>query len=405
MELSESTGLMNMIIIRGGIEMFEFNGWNVDLDGDGIADTAAADLDGCGIADTVTADIDGDGFADTFGIDSNGDGVIDTWHTELDTDNDGWIDMLIDGQDYDQDGVVESQTIYHDYDENGLYEEVIKWNDADGDGVIDDFSYYQDTDADGSEDVVINEQYLDQDGDGEIDTYVISADENGGRTFEAVEVYNIDEEGGKITVAPLAVENINSASGLYAEDLGRFEPETADMDAVLGNPGASMELWEYQGDTGRCALYSQKFVIEELTHQEIDIETLADIAQANGWFDESSGTPLLNMDKILDYFGIENEMSFHNDFSDLQRELEAGKKIIVSIDADEIWYGETNDLFTPGDGPNHAVEVIGIDYTDPAQPMVILNDSGNPNGCGATVPADVFIDAWEDGNCQMISCI
>ena len=334
--------------------MFDFSNWNFALDGEGGSDAFGSDTDG-------------DGIPDTFGTDSNGDGIVDTWHTELDTDGDGLIDTIIDGQDYDQDGTIDSQTIYHDYDQNGVYEEVIKAHDADGDGCIDDYTAYQDLDGNGNEDVIVREQYFDQDGDG--------------------------------------MENVNVASGLYADDLEHFDPLTADMDAVSGNPEEAMEKWEYQGDTGRCALYSQKFVIEELTHQEIDIEELANLAEENGWFSEDSGTPLLNMDKVLDHFEIDSEMSFHNDPSDLQRELESGKKIIVSIDADEIWYGEDNDLFTPGDGPNHAVEVIGIDHTDPDNPMVILNDSGNPDGCGEMVPLDTFMDAWEDGNCQMISCI
>lgn len=328
--------------------MFDFSNWNFDLDNN--------------ISDIFGLDTDGDGATDTFGTDSNGDGIIDTWHAELDTDHDGLIDTIIDGYDYDQDGIVESQTTYYDYDQDGRYEQVIKGNDADGDGYIDHFAAYQDLDGDGNEDVVIREQYQERNGNGMI-------------------------------------------SGVYADNLDNFDPAEADMSAVSGNPEQSMEQWEYQGDTGRCALYSQKFVIEELTHQDIDIEELADLAEENGWFSEDSGTPLLNMDKALDYFGIDSEMSFHNDFSSLQRELELGKKIIVSIDADEIWYGEEDDLFTPGDGPNHAVEVIGIDHTDADNPMVILNDSGNPNGCGELVPLDAFLDAWEDGNCQMISCI
>lgn len=385
--------------------MFDFNNWNFDLDGDGIPDTFGSDTDGDGIPDTFSSDTDGDGILDTFGADSNGDGFIDTWHTELDTDDDGRIDTIIDGQDYNQDGTIESQTIYHDYDQNGVYEEVIKVYDADGDGYIDSFTSYQDLDEDGNENVIVKEQYFDRDGDGKIDTFVVNTDADGDHTFEAVEVYNIDEETGEIDVSPILAENVNAASGLYADDLDNFDPSTADMDAVSGNPEESMERWEYQGDTGRCALYSQKFVIEELTNQDIDIEELADLAEKNGWFSEDEGTPLLNMDKVLDYYGIDHEMSFHNDLSDLQRELESGKKIIVSIDADEIWYGEENDLFTPGDGPNHAVEVIGIDYTNQDNPMVILNDSGNPDGCGEMIPADTFRDAWEDGNCQMISCI
>ena len=61
-------------------------------------------------------------------------------------------------------------------------------------------------------------------------------------------------------------------------------------------------------------------------------------------------------------------------------------------------------MFSPLSGANHAVEVIGIDYSDPEHPMVILNDSGPQNGCGEMVPLDQFLDAWQDGDNLMIEC-
>ena len=139
----------------------------------------------------------------------------------------------------------------------------------------------------------------------------------------------------------------------------------------------------------------------------VPAQELADLAEENGWFTEEGGTPVINMNKILDYYGVDNEMTFNNDIDDIRECLEAGGKVIVSIDADEIWYGEVDGegIYTPNDGVNHAVEVIGIDYSDPDEPMVILNDSGNPDGCGVMVPLDYFVDAWEDGNCQMIACM
>lgn len=377
----------------------------IDSNQDGIWDSAMLDTDSDGIIDTHLFDTDGDGVMDTSGIDSNGDGIIDTYYSELDLDHDGKIDTIIEGHDYNQDGTVESKTTYRDLDNDGKFEEVIKGYDSDGDGVIDDISTYYDFDGDGNEDLGIREQYFDRDGDGKIDTYVLNADTDGNHSFETLEVYDIDAETGVIELAQFPTDAMGNVSGVCVDDLKNFDPTKVDLNEVSGNPAQSMQEWEYQGNTGRCALYSQKFVIEELTHCDIDIEELADLAETNGWFSENSGTPLLNMDKVLDYYGIHSDMSFHNDFSDLQRELEAGKKVIVAIDADEIWYGENDDLFTPGDGPNHAVEVIGVDHSDPNNIMVILNDSGNPNGCGEMVPLDAFLDAWEDGNCQMISCM
>lgn len=51
---------------------------------------------------------------------------------------------------------------------------------------------------------------------------------------------------------------------------------------------------------------------------------------------------------------------------------------------------------------DHAVQVTGIDMSNPDQPMVILNDPGAANGGGAMVPVDAFVDAWEDSGCFMV---
>ena len=102
--------------------------------------------------------------------------------------------------------------------------------------------------------------------------------------------------------------------------------------------------------------------------------------------------------------GTINIADFLTHINDNEECLEEGGKVIVAIDADEIWHGEGGDLFSPNATANHAVEVIGIDYTNPEKPMVILNDSGSPNGRGEMVPLDDFLDAWKDSECQMIKC-
>lgn len=373
----------------------------LDTNGDGIADSALVDVNQDGLPDAVVMDVNQDGTWDTIGYDTNNDGFIDSFHTAIDTNGDGIVDTYIKSDDYNQDGVAESQVSYEDYDGDGQYDSVVKAYDADGDGKADIFKSYLNLE---SGQHTMQEEYLDTDGDGRIDTYIFKSDTDLDGVFDVVEVYDYQPQTGAIVLAPLDPEMYPKVTGCCVEDLGNFDPTQANADAVSGNPTESMKLWEFQGDTGRCALYSQKFVIEELTNQEVDIEELADLAEGNGWFDESSGTPLLNMDKVLQHYGINSDMSFHNNIEHLEDCLNAGGKIIVTVDADEIWYGENDSIFTPGDGPNHAVQVIGIDRTDADNPMVILNDSGTPDGCGEMVPMDIFLDAWEDGNCQMISC-
>lgn len=404
--------------------MLDYTDFNFDIDGDGILDSFAeeVDLDGDGIADALSIDIDGNGAADVlyqpidanedgildgeqYGIDTNADGIIDHYENYYDTDGSGAADTFVSTDDYNQDGIADDIKTSFDSDENGIIEQTTVEYDSDGDTITDTVENYLDYDQDSIIDESTTGQLVDSDVDGVFDTYINAVDADGDTVFESVEVYDYDAETGEIYLE--SIEEIDmpdeGENGMYYYDLDNYDPNSSDPDDVIGNPEVAMEGWEYQGDTERCAVYSQKFVIEELTGQELDIEELADLAEENGWFTEENGTPFLNMDKILDHYGIDNEMSFHNDYDDLANALANGEKVIVAIDADEIWSGENDNIFTPNDGANHAVEVIGIDNSDPDNPMVILNDSGNPDGCGEMVPLDTFMDAWDDSANQMIT--
>lgn len=241
---------------------------------------------------------------------------------------------------------------------------------------------------------------VDIDGDGNPDLIVEHFDTDGDGYHDSTMTYHIDEDG-------LHYEALDGEGYTYAmnlEDIETFDPAYSDDASVVGHPADAMSHWEDQGATQRCGLYSQKFIIEELTGQEIDIDKMADIASEHGWFSETNGTNPGDLNKMLDFCGIPNEMTWNNDLEDLHRVLANGGRAIVAIDADEIWHGEEDGVFSPLDSANHAVEVAGIDYSDPDNPMVILNDSGNPeSGCGEMVPADKFMDAWADSKCQMVA--
>lgn len=396
--------------------MYDFQELNFDLDGDGVPDAHAEgmdgngdgvedmiliDGDGDGAADIVLLDMDGDGRCETIANDIDGNGVFDTFYTELDTNGDGVVDQVAAYHDYNQDGVIDGGKIYSDLNGDGRFDVRIQQVDTDGDSVMDQFVTHIDLDGDGQADQIVEEQLADTNKDGIPDTYIQAIDSDADGTFDSINLYDYDAAAGTLT--PIDLSGADAAPETVVE-LDTFDPESADPEHISGDPAADMENWEYQGSTNRCTLFSQKFVIEELTDQEIDVEQMADIAEENGWFTEEDGGNLLSMNKMLDYYGVENEMTFYNGEEDLRHSLENGNKVIVGVDADEIWYGETDEMFSPADGANHAVQVIGIDDTNPDCPMVILNDSGSPNGCGEMVPMDVFLDAWEDSDCQMIVC-
>lgn len=376
----------------------------MDMDGDGVFETEQMDVNGDGVIDVETVDTDGDGIGDYTKMDTDGDGFLET--EQLDIDGDGVTD--IEAVDTDFDGITDE--IYIDSDGDGNVDHIEY--DTDGDGTMDTIFYNADTDGDGVFDTTMQEIYEDIDGDGEFDKVTILEYDSAEDEFEVLEIRDLDtnevidddnvNKDDLVEIEPIFYDE--NSNGINSDIYDNFDPATADMDKVIGDPGSAMEVWECQGDTGRCALYAQMFIIEEYTGQDIDIEQFADIAEANGWFTEEGGTPIVHVGKMLEYYGLETETSTGNDLSDIADALNNGEKVIVGVDSEEYWYGENDDMFTPNDGANHAIEVIGIDYSDPDNPMVIINDSGNPNGCGDMIPYQTFMDAWEDSDCMMVVC-
>ena len=299
--------------------------------------------------------------------DTNGDGNYDSMSAVSDTNGNGSVDTYVEGVDSNHSGQFDTFFVQQDTNGDGNIDVVQKSHDYNQDGQIDSVTTHTDTNNDGQFDYV--SKNYDSTGDGQLDKMDVYVDVNGTGHADYHEAYDYPE-------------------------------------GISGDPQESMAYWENQGDTNRCALYSQKFVIEELSQDgtKIDIEEFAEVAKEHGWFTEEGGTTFLDMNNMLDYYGIDNEMVFHQSVSDIEDCLNEGGKVIVSIDCHEIWYGEDNNIFAPDSSSNHAVEVIGIDRTDPEHPMVILNDSGSPNGRGEMIPLDVFEGAWEDGDCQMIKC-
>ena len=176
-------------------------------------------------------------------------------------------------------------------------------------------------------------------------------------------------------------------------ELDNFSPEDYEnTDAIYGHPERATDYWEWQ-DGPTCALHAQRAIIEEVTGQDISVDDMKAIAEAYGWY--TDGTPIEHMNKMLEYCGIPNEAMYGMTYEQLRESVFNGERVITAVDSDEYWYGEYDNLFE-GERPDHAIEVIGFDESDPENPMVIVNDSGVPNGRGLRIPADTFREAWED---------
>lgn len=275
-----------------------------------------------------------------------------------------------------------------DTDEDGIAECFML--DVDGDGVGD--FLLSDDDGDGIFDCIIG----DIDNDGLID--VIDIGENFGEeiaAFDEIQYYDDIEEG----YFDSDENNPESIGTEVYDEYGYLEPGVTD--GIIGDPTNAMESWHSQ--TGNnCANDAQEFVAEDILGVELSEDDLEELATENGWFDPEGGTPVMNIGNLLEYYGIETEQSFGNSYNDLRESLANGNKIIVTVDAEELWSGENNEWFLPGMDANHAIQVVGIDERDPDDIRVIINDSGVANGKCVTVPADIFMDAWEDGDNFMV---
>ncbi len=398
------------------------------------------------INELITLDMSGDGFDDSqLYFDENGGCAIvsdfdydgnyeqltyfsgtDYWGEPtdvmvmVDTDNDGNLDTgffdhadefgnLVahsEFNDYNQDGQLDMAKVYFDSNGDSLFDTVTSiHSDNSESSVLQTMDVNLDQTGDQTPDVTLHQEILDTTGDGQPDVVAINMTDAYGQEFSYEMPYDEYLETIGVESGDALAFTTTSFTGNMVGS-AQFDPSLSDPNLVSGDPAVDMEHWEFQGPTGRCAIYAQKFVIEEAIGREVPIEELVAVAEENGWFNETAGggTTTLNMDKLLEYYGVDHEMSFDNDINSLEEALKDGKNVIVGVDSGQIWYGDPNNIFSPETQADHAVQVIGIDHTDPENPMVVLNDSGTPNGCGELVPLEIFENAWNAGDAQMIVC-
>lgn len=109
---------------------------------------------------------------------------------------------------------------------------------------------------------------------------------------------------------------------------------------------------------------------------------------------------------MLELYGIEVTRYDDATVHDLAAELAAGRKVIATVDGDEL-RGRHPLLDAIGDrlgfeSADRMVVVTGIDTRDPDNPRVLVDDplSGEPI---ASVRMASFLDAWEDGGFAMVA--
>ena len=163
----------------------------------------------------------------------------------------------------------------------------------------------------------------------------------------------------------------------------------------------AVEEWHVQENDYSCAVCSQQFIINEFMDLNLTEEQLCKIAEAQGWLNPELGTSPRDVGNLLELFGIDTHTSYEGNMNDIKNTLDQGGRVIVAVDSAVLrteGYGNY-----PVYGMDHAIEVIGIDDSNPNDIRVIINDSGIENGGGLTVSYLEFMEAWQPSGGFMVS--
>lgn len=163
-----------------------------------------------------------------------------------------------------------------------------------------------------------------------------------------------------------------------------------------------------QPDDHSCALRSQQIILRDFGI-DIPFDDLEKIALEAGVYSDQ-GTYTYDIGKVLEIAGVGMHQVDGSTIYDLTNELAQGHRVIVSVDADELWYNDTasgkiNNWISDAirhQGGNHALIVAGIEVNveDPNDVKVVLTDPGAGH-LRIEYPMDQFMDAWQDSNCFM----
>lgn len=171
----------------------------------------------------------------------------------------------------------------------------------------------------------------------------------------------------------------------------------------------------YQGNEGVCAIRSQQIILRDYGI-DISLDELKQYATENGWYNPSpeGGTPMWAIGNLLLSCNVPCQQSVDNTVYDLINELAQGHRVIVGVDANELWADRNHDTmagvkewfkdFFEGETPNHALVVAGVDVNpdNPDDIKVILTDPGTSD-LRIEYKLDDFMDAWKDSQCFMVS--
>jgi len=178
---------------------------------------------------------------------------------------------------------------------------------------------------------------------------------------------------------------------------------------TYGEEGQNLQdpIFILQPDDHSCALRSQQIVLRDFGI-DIPFEKLEELAKSYGVYTDE-GTYTYDIGKVLQIAGVGMHQVQGTSLYDLTNELAQGHRVIVSVDADELWrsdpMGKLKNWFNDAignQGGNHALIVAGVEVNplNSQDIKVVLTDPGAGH-LRVEYPLDQFMDAWKDSKCFM----
>jgi Peptidase_C39 like family len=167
---------------------------------------------------------------------------------------------------------------------------------------------------------------------------------------------------------------------------------------TAGDPEGDKHHWHYQvpyGDNS-CAVVSQASILEAIFGHPFSEAEMAQEAREIGHYTPQGGTPIEDMGNILEHHGVHVTQADGTSYDRIIDALSHGEKVIVAVNANEIWHPQVDAAGHPVDQPvaGHAVWLTGVQKDDNGHYFAILNDTGTPDGAGERVPLEQFDRAW-----------
>lgn len=176
-------------------------------------------------------------------------------------------------------------------------------------------------------------------------------------------------------------------------------------DGILGMPDTQAEFCEPQIFPDNCAVCAETSILNQcIPGLDLDQIDAAQISASNDWYVPGEGTSPDVIGNLLESHGIETHTVHNATVEQLASEVMQGHGVIVGVNSGDLWaegpLAELKNFLydTLGLPADHAIVVTGFDVSDPANPQVIINDSGVLDGAGVRYPLDKFVDAWQNSD-------